>query len=206
MAETLVDSYSEAYMTTNALGVCPTCSYKREGQGFTGDGKKLTSCKFYLTRQDVLNDNCKAYLYAHTGTFGSNGTPTGSVLATSNPVDATTLTLTPTYSLITFLFDGTYTLENGTKYFITCDYLGSTSYIRIGINNTTSPPEGVGNYARYNGSVWQGIAYPMCFYVYGEAGPATSILKVAGVFQANIKTVYPIALASIKKLSGVSNS
>jgi hypothetical protein len=209
MADTLVDSYSESNQNSNALPVAPGAGFRhREGQGFTGNGGKLTSCSFYLTRADVLSGNCGAYLYALSGTFGSNKTiPTGSVLATATPVSASTLSLTPTYTLISFTFDGTYTLTSGSLYFITCDYLGPISYMRVGINNGAAGPPPIGNYAYYDDTAaWHSVNNPMCFYVYSTAPVTTSILKVAGVPQASISKICGVSMANVKKVAGVANS
>ena len=52
------------------------------GQSFTGDGRELTSCSFYLSSSFVsLVGTLYATLYAHIGTYGSTGKPTASILA-----------------------------------------------------------------------------------------------------------------------------
>jgi|GEM_PF-1328707 len=55
-------------------------------QGFTGDGTKIVEACFYLFYDSFYFDNTKirAAIYAHNGTWGSNGTPTGHPLAVSN--------------------------------------------------------------------------------------------------------------------------
>lgn len=78
----------------------------------------LTSCKFSIRRSaTALTGNLKAYLYTHTGTFGAGGLPTGSPLATSNPLDLSTLTTS--FVLYTFIFDDSYTLIANTAFIST---------------------------------------------------------------------------------------
>lgn len=54
----------------NELGTYPS-----QGQSFEGDGGTLNSCKFYLKRSATASGNTYAKVYAHTGTFGTDGTP-----------------------------------------------------------------------------------------------------------------------------------
>ena len=99
------------------------------GQSFTGDGRPITSCDFYLYASGgvTLTGTIYAKLYAHTGTYGTSGKPTGPVLATSKPVSASILTSIE--SLINFGFVGAQrvTLTNGTKYVITLEHLQDAS-------------------------------------------------------------------------------
>jgi len=64
-----------------------------------------------------------ATLYAHSGTYGSTGVPTGSALATSASIKCK-LNRT-SYALVTFTFDGTYNLIAGTYYFICLEILAA---------------------------------------------------------------------------------
>ena len=93
------------------------------GQSFTGDGRPITSCDFYLHSFISLpTGTVYAKLYAHTGTYGVNGKPTGLVLATSKPMNASRVGLNE--SAINFGFVGAerVTLVNGTKYVITLEH------------------------------------------------------------------------------------
>ena len=66
----------------------------------------LDSCKFLINAElgNIPTGNVIVYLYAHTGTYGVNGKPTGSPLATSDPILASTLPTTQ--QLVTFTFSG----------------------------------------------------------------------------------------------------
>ena len=98
------------------------------GQSFTGDGRPITSCDFYLHSFISLpTGTVYAKLYAHTGTFGINGKPTGPVLATSKPVSASLAGAEE--SAINFGFVGVerVTPVNGTKYVITLEHAEDAS-------------------------------------------------------------------------------
>lgn len=162
---TLIDSYTESNYNANELLYS---SQSKLGQSFTGNGTKLDSCKFYIYKSGTPTGNAIATLYAHTGTFGTDGTPTGAVLATStNSIDVSTLS-TDTISLKTFTFDGTYTLVNGTKYFIAIEYTGGSgiAYVRVGYDS--SSPTHSGNYSNYDGSWHASSTKDFVFYVYGN--------------------------------------
>jgi len=160
-AEEIIDSYSEDNRNTYTS---PDDNAFR-GQTFSADkGGTLSKCKFHLCKQGTTAGNLIAYLYEHTGTYGSGGKPTGSPLATSNTVDILTLNNFASFSLITFTFtDGT--LVAGTKY---CIVLKKTSGILyVGIDNTS--PTHSGNYClSSNGTTWLTSSSDLPFYVYAN--------------------------------------
>ncbi len=109
-----------------------------------------------------------AKIYATTGTFGASAVPTGSALATSDPVNVNVLTTT--YALITFTFSTPYTLSANTKYAIVLeasDVTGTGSnYVTAGMDN--SSPTHAGNRFTMTGGVYTADSTrDMCYYVYG---------------------------------------
>jgi len=164
----LITSYSETNQESDN-GCYSTYHYS---QSFTGDGKQLTYCKFYIKKQGTPTGLCYVKLYAHTGTYGSTGTPTGSVLATSAPLNIAELTTT--YALTSFVFTTPHTLTNGTYYELKIEYSGASFGLIVG-RDATSPTYG-GNEARSSdsGTNWtadSGIDMP--FYVYGTSVAAS---------------------------------
>jgi len=163
-----VDSYSESNQSQE--GILYSGSTVKMGQSFTGNGNILYSGKLYLKKSGSPVGNATMTVYAHTGTFGSDGTPTGSALATSDNFDVSTLTTS--FALITFSFTGAnrITLTNGTNYFVILEYGGGdvSNSVRIGVDNT-SPSHG-GN-AVYYVSSWAALTDDACFYVYGAGSP-----------------------------------
>lgn len=163
---TTTDSYSETNRNTDqALG---NGTIIGAGQSLTGDGNVLSRARFFLSKTLSPTGDITAKLYAHTGTFGTDGTPTGSAVATSNTVSAAGLTTTPT--LTDFEFEDEFTLVNTTKYFVVLEYSGgdASNYVNVGVD-TTTPGHG-GNFATLTGSTWTAAGgTDGCFYVFTGA-------------------------------------
>lgn len=178
MAESLVDSYSEANKNNyECMFYAYSPSGHAFGQSFTGNGFALTSCKFYLNKINSPNGSFVAKLYAHSGTFGVNSIPTGSPLATSNPVDSTAFVSNPSFGLVIFTFATPYTLGVGIYYVIVVEKISGfdngSNWNLLG-DHLGAPPNGVGNESAYNGTSWVGSgSSSLCFYVYGTPLPAT---------------------------------
>lgn len=160
------DSYSESNQSGqyNPLGVWDVMgTYPYQGQSFTGNGGVLNSCKFYLKKNSSASGNCYAKVYAHTGTFGTDGVPTGDALATSDIINVSTLSTS--FGLVEFVFNGInkINLINEMKYCIVVNFEGN-SVIFMGIDNT-SPSHG-GNFIMYWTEWGSDDRYDACFYVY----------------------------------------
>jgi hypothetical protein len=107
--------------------------------GVIGEGESFTpTVTSILTSIAIRFDNkvgsptgnVYAKLYAMSGNYGTSAAPTGSVLATSDPVDASVCT-----GLIakTFSFTNNFVLTVGSFYVIVIEYSGgnTTNYIKI---------------------------------------------------------------------------
>jgi hypothetical protein len=168
---TLVDSYSESNANT-ATGIENISGYVSQiAESFTGDGGILNSVKFHLAKYSSPTANMYAHIYAHTGTFGVNGIPTGSPLAVSDAVSSTTLP-TPA-ALVNFTFSGAnkIQLSAGTKYFVALYYEGTYQYSGVSISIDSSSPTHPGNYAYLLDGSWDSLNnYALCFYVYRDDG------------------------------------
>ena len=116
------------------------------GQSFTCDSSAvLVSCRFYLKKAGSPTYSAKAVLYAHSGTYGTSGIPTGAALATSDIFDVATLTTN--YQLITFNFSGInqYQMIAGTHYVIMITNVGGeTSNTLIGKADSAGTHDGNG--------------------------------------------------------------
>ncbi len=170
MAIVLIDSYSESNQD-DYLPLYQSDQIEAGGQSFIGDGSILDRCVFDLRRVGSPTGYAYAKIYAHTGTFGVNGEPTGSALAVSAGVDVTTIG-TGAHELVIFNFTGTQriVLTQGTKYFVVCEYIdgpNSTNCIRVGYDS--SSPSHAGNGAHFEYTYWVGsAAMDYIFYVYAE--------------------------------------
>jgi len=166
----LIDSYSETnYSATIDLG---DISNHAVGQAIAlpfGFKYSLTSAKFYLERNGLCTGNCYAKIYAVTGTVGTDGKPTGAVLATSDAVDSSGIATG--FHLVEFTFStplavsaGNYCIE---FYFSGGDYAGG-KYLGGGTDDTT--PTHAGNYYYRNASetATSSSVTDTIFYLYGD--------------------------------------
>ena len=165
---TIVDSYSEANQSgEEVIYTLPWNDECAVSQSLTGDGQKISSCKFFLKKYGTPG-NMIARLYAHSGTFGSSSVPTGAALDSSG-VYATT-SVGGSFALFEFSGFTGYIMTSGTKYCIVIESYNGTwdggNCLVVGFDNN-SPTHG-GNYTRFIAAAWQAnSAYDTCFYVYG---------------------------------------
>lgn len=130
---------------------------------------KIATAKFFLKKNNSPTGNATAKIYAHTGTFGAGGVPTGAALATSDNFDVSTLTTTS--QLITFTFSGAnlIDLSANTDYCIELSYSGgdASNYIVASWDGSGSTAPGSMN-SSLDGSTWiPNATYDAVFYVYG---------------------------------------
>ena len=190
---TLLDSYSESNYDTE-LSIEVDSSYQFRGQSFTNTNEiELDSAKFYLKKNGSPTGNVYAKIYAITGTSGTDGKPTGSVLATSDAIDVSTL---PTsIGLVTFTFSGVnrITLSATTNYVIQCNYNGgdASNYVGFGTDNSSPTDDGNRSFST-DGSTWTANTdYDSIFYVYGgttEYTAAYTSLAVQATIPAQTAT------------------
>lgn len=166
----IIDSYSESnWSTDSSVYAGYIISY---GQSFSVStyNYTLTSAKFYLKKFGSPTGNITAEIFAHTGTYGSNGKPTGSALATSDAVSIAGLSTSS--QLISFTFSGVnqITLSAGTKYVVVVTYNGgdSSNGLSVGGDNVTRSASGNASYSTDNTSWTAYAAIDVIFYVYGN--------------------------------------
>jgi hypothetical protein len=118
-----------------------------------------------------------AYIYTHSGTYGTSSVPTTPLLASSNLVNAADITA----GLNTFEFEDEFTLVNTTNYCLAIVYTSgtATNYLTVSYDNT-SPTHG-GNAASFGTSTWTAQSgWDLYFLVYGGA-----ILKITATNASN---------------------
>jgi len=167
----IIDSYAESNYSGVSYGISGYSSHwKAIGQSFVlTEGKKITSCRFYLSRLGTLSGVCYAKIYAHTGTWGVNGKATGSSLGTSNPVVASSIA--EGFNLVRFNFSGAeqFTPSDKVPYVLAFEYTvnnGNSNRIQAGVDTTT--PSHVGNlcYKETNWAVVFPVVADTIFYLY----------------------------------------
>jgi hypothetical protein len=168
---------------TNIIDSCPiehSGSYstglnKEIGQSFTGDGEVITSCAFYLFRSiNPVTGTLTASVYAHSGTYGSTGVPTGDALATSMIRSVDDIPEGVKLIKLFFVGDQRITLTAGTKYFITLAHpqggSGNYIYANKAANITDHDGNGATKAANWTPLFLSGEDF--IFYIYkGEADP-----------------------------------
>lgn len=163
----VVDSYSESNHSVNQP-LAGTSTTIKVGQSFTGDGKVLSSAQFYLAKQSSGAGDVTVSIYAHTGTFGSGGTGTGSALATSDAIDASTFSTT--IALISFTFSGAnkIRLVNGTKYVVVVEKAAGALNTGVNVGQDDTSPSHAGNFVFFTSSWGAQTTRDTIFYVNGD--------------------------------------
>ena len=163
----IIDSYSETNQDSGAE-LHNAEWYPYGGQTFTNiDASVLGSAKFFLKKYGSPTGNITVEIYAHTGTYGTNGVPTGSPLATSDAIDISTLTTD--YQLIQFIFSGVeqINLSASTYYVAVLHYVGDASNYLIAGVDISSPSHSGNSVNSTDGSSWgSDNNTDCCFYVY----------------------------------------
>ena len=170
------------------------------GESFSsGTDETLTSAQFYIKKTGTPTGNAWAFLYAHSGTFGtssvpqgiSNGapltpdivhnlSPLGEPLAVSEPVDVSTLTTS--YAMTTFNFEGSNQIKlfSGTDYIIQIQYIegDSSNNIQVGLDASgTGIPGNANYYTAANGWTPESTKH-LCYTVSGLPNP--TIITASG--------------------------
>jgi len=174
----LIDSYSETNQDDNYSFYAG--SNTQIGQSLNGTGRTLDYAQLYLKKVNSPTGTIKVEIYAHSGTYGAGGIPTGAVLATSGTINSADLTTS--YALVMFTFTGAnkISIDNGTKYFLVLNGVsitgGGSDYVAMG-RDSSSASHG-GNVASYFSSTWNAIhvsTSDICFYIYGDVGASPSL-------------------------------
>lgn len=95
------------------------------GQTFTGTDGNIDSAELILSNNGVSVGYITAYINAISGTSGVDGKPTGSPIATSTPIDISTLTTSS--ARVKFTFPNKELLVNGTSYALSVKLSSYTS-------------------------------------------------------------------------------
>ncbi|MEI6901160.1 MAG: hypothetical protein WCL00_14885, partial [Bacteroidota bacterium] len=170
-SQSYVDNYPESFYTT------PVVNYglanPSVGQTFAcWVDKQLDSVKLYLSVLNSPVGNCYVEIYAHAGSWGTTGIPTGPPLAISDALNVASVGTS--MGLITYTFSGAnrIALSAGTKYVMVHHYGGTVSanWVKFGVDTAQK--------LHYGNMVWSsdGItwspdtSYDAIFYVIGVLG------------------------------------
>lgn len=127
-------------------------------QSFTGIAGAFSKITVELRATGSPTGNVTASLFADDGgTFGTTGKPTGTALATSTAIAASSISTVSTQ--YTFTFASPYTMTAGTIYWIAIEYSSGSSSNKIGVVVDISSPTAPGRCAYYNGTTWAFTTY-----------------------------------------------
>jgi hypothetical protein len=146
----------------------------------------LKQAFFWLAKYGSPVGNLKAALYTHTGTFGTDGKPTGAAIETSSAVAMASLQAYGTgYQWILFTFAGTTTLTAGTNYCIvvyaeSATTLSTSHYVKVAYGDTAPVIPGNGTY--FDSSSWKNVANDMLFAVTSTADGASLAVTAYSYF------------------------
>lgn len=165
----VLDSYSEANRDANKSISGGLANQRRYAAFDSGAGGELDLAQFFLIRLGTPTGSVYARIYAHSGTYGTSGIPTGSALAESDPIDVTTIS-DVAHELKTFLFSGVnrIALAPATNYCLSVEFTGGdgSNGLRVGVDS--SSPSHAGNSGDFGSGSWTvDAASDTCFYVNG---------------------------------------
>jgi hypothetical protein len=160
---------------SNFSGSSEVYGDRRVGQTYHNENSiTLDSCSFYLRDYTNSVSDIRVKVYAHTGTFGTDGKPTGSVLATSDDVSISQLSTS--FGWIDFEFSGSdrINLSQDTSYCFILECPGATNSqdgVSIGEDRTDTEYPGNLTYSFNAGSSWSSSDTRDEFLkVYGSVG------------------------------------
>ena len=140
----------DTYASSNKSAQISMYSNNNEQVGFAvtlGSDKNIQTVDFFLDKvgTPTADSVMKAKIYAVTGSVGTSGLPTGSLLATSIDVDVSVLT--GTFAFVQFTFEEPYAATAG-NYAILLEYNSgdASNYVRIG-TDSSSPTHGSNAFA-----------------------------------------------------------
>jgi hypothetical protein len=169
-APVLADSYAES----NANGTAQYSPADLAGQSFTAIAGTVDSAKVSLWKGGSPTGQIRAYIYALSGVYGTDSVPTGAPLATSAPIDATTLGTTP--ALVTFTFNNSVSLTAGGKYVLVVDAPAAGGVSILGYNDVGTGHPGNAS-ENIGGGGWIGYDFAdFVFYLY-QTPPAPPVVS-----------------------------
>lgn len=168
-----------------------------------GSAARLTSVGLLLAKVGAPTGTLTFVIRANT-----NGVP-GAILATANPVSATTLDAG--YSNVTFAFAAPVSLDANTTYFIdltTSDAQSATNYVMVGVDQSASDPT-YGFAQRQTGGSWVTIA-PNSEIVFEAYSTGTQLSRwvTSGltITSGNASGLNPDTMTTFLNTSGVAQN
>ena len=163
---------ADSYPTSNQDGEGSISNiFPKHGQSVTGDGKQLDSVEFYVRKINSAAGNVYAKVYVHSGTFGTDSLPTGSPLAVSDALDASTFGTSLGIQRFNFTGTNRIILDNGTKYVVTIesDELTGSEQVGFGVDSSSSSHGGNPSVYHYINGWYISGSSDTIFYLYTQS-------------------------------------
>ena len=169
MTAGLISSYTSTTVYVEYISGAVGADTQGIGQSFTANEYMILDyCWFYIGKWGSPTGSAYANLYAHSGTFGTSGIPTGSALATTDAFDVSTLSTSNAWKQFFFSGANRIPIAPGTNYVLTLEFTGgdADNDVQAVYDNTSSTHEGNGS-TKFNGTWVQHNSGDFCFYLYG---------------------------------------
>lgn len=158
-----------SYAFSSGGGILFDANPLQWGESFMGSDIMLTEILLSGYKSGSPTGNMYLEIYAHTGTYGTDGKPTGSALATSSNVNVAALT--GAYTTMTFSFTGSNQihLATGTNYVFVVRYAGASGSNYVVVDGNI-PSTYAGNFSYKESGDWtvSGASIDLNFYVNGK--------------------------------------
>jgi hypothetical protein len=149
------------------------------GQSFVGNDEQAIECTVDVSVVGSPIGTVQAHIYSHSGSFGTSSVP-NTLLASSNAVDVTGLTGSPSYETVTFDFrDSNLVFVNGTNYVLVIEYASGTATDYISVATDSSAPTAPGNSSTYAGS-WTAVGGTDVIFSVSTTPPLTDTITIDG--------------------------
>jgi hypothetical protein len=137
------------------------------GPSFQGDGSTLGGATFLLKKTGAPTGNIVAKVYALTGSWTSNvNTPVGLPLATSDPIDSSTLSTNYEEKRFTFSGANQIVLTGAANFAVVIEYTGGNASNNVGVGADTTAPSYLGFTTRFFSLSWSALAADACFILH----------------------------------------
>jgi len=132
------------------------------GQSYEASGGKIKRVAFWLTKNNNPTGDAYAKIYASTGTPGTNATPTGAALATSEAVNVLTELDTAWSEWTFFEFSDPFETTDGTDYFVVLEYTNGSAVNTVDVAYDASPDLDTGQNRAYDAGGWSSNTTELC--------------------------------------------
>lgn len=158
------------------------------GLGYIGPDLDVMEGNSFIPEKDIVLKEIVLQLYDSTGATGNievavyetdeSGLPTGSPIATSNPVDAATLD-NAVFDDVIFTFSGSVVLEKGTTYAYLVRQVSLNGQIQIAISNVNPYANGQRVWTNNGGTTWNSVSgHDFYFQIIGDSTTAERLFLV----------------------------